>query len=386
MHADEHESALRLPAWVEVESDAGVEPASFRVPPKPPQRFRPAPSEPRPLQSELVESDLALSVRQLEYAASEACGEHALTRVIERFQTTRKGLNRTGDRKLVSRTDRVGSWALHARGRARSERGELSKSVADYRAAVRIDPGNLAAWHDLGVTLADRGDHAEALSAFDAALNRSPNSTEALRNRAALLIRLGEAERGVVDCDRALKHLPAGSSDRTAVLRLRGTALHGAGRLREAARDFDAVLGRHPDDIGTRVARAHVFAEAGFYEQAIQDYATALQADPSLGEAYRSLAWVLATCPETRLRDPETAIEAAWRARRLLGDNDRRTLDASAAAHASAGEFGEAIRFQQRLLMQLQDSDDIVVAAAENRLEAYRANRPYVASRATAKR
>lgn len=386
--AEESQHVISLPEWVDTTAGRGVKPASFQVAPKPPVKFQGEPAEPQPFPTltRLPETADPRPIRQLEHAASEARGEHALTRVIERYRSTRTELSDTGSKQLAAQADQVGSWALHARGRERSDRGDQPGAITDYRNAVRINPANHAALHDLGIALADRGDNKEALAAFSSVLHRLPDSTEALRNRAALLLRIGEADLAVVDCDRALRGMKAGTTAQTATLALRGSALHAAGRLREAAQDLDAALRQHPDDPKTRVARGHVFAEAGFYDQALADYEAALQSDSSSVEAYRSLAWVLATCPESRLRDPETAIEAAWRARRLLGSDDVLTLDASAAAHAAAGEFGEAVRLQQRLLMKMTDREDAEMASAERRLNTYKAGQPYVAKRVVATR
>jgi tetratricopeptide (TPR) repeat protein len=160
------------------------------------------------------------------------------------------------------------------------------------------------------------------------------------------------------------------------VLTTRGVAFHTLGRLREAAADFDEALRLAPQHASAQTARGHVYAEAGYYEKAIADYRESLDADPESVEAYRSLAWVLATCPEASLRSPPTAIEAAWRARRLLGSEDFLTLDASAAAHAAAGEFAEAVRLQQRAV---GIADAGAAPEAQHRLQLYERNQPYVA-------
>ncbi len=144
--------------------------------------------------------------------------------------------------------------------------------------------------------------------------------------------------------------------------------------------DFDEALRLAPQHAEARTARGHVYAEAGYYDQAIADYRGALDADPKSIEAYRSLAWLLATCPKASYRSPSTAIEAAWRARRLLGSEDFLTLDASAAAHAAAGEFAEAVRLQQRALLNVPPGDAAATAEARQRLQLYEHGQAYVAA------
>ena len=54
--------------------------------------------------------------------------------------------------------------------------------------------------------------------------------------------------------------------------------------------------------------RGQIYAMQGQWGQAIADMNTAVRLDPSDIEAHVSLAWTLATCSETKLRDGAKAV------------------------------------------------------------------------------
>lgn len=392
--AAEEPGAIRLPTWIEPDEALAPRPASHESAPSPGNVKRPGDlgelmasfEEPAPLQ--LAEPPRPVTtgeaptlerlVRQLEHAASEARTAHLLTRLLNRYETTRAKLQADQELALIARCDEVGSWAHDSRGRLRAEAGRAQSAIDDFRASLAIDETNASARHGLAVSLAEAGFTGEALEQFSRVLADQPHSHEARRNRALLHLSLGRSESAVADLDAALGMPTARGAERASLLRIRATAFQATGRLRESATDLNEAIRLDPKDAAAYTLRGHVFAEGGFYDQAINDYQAALHADPADAEAYRSLAWVLATCPEKRLRDPQTAIEASWRARRLLGQDDFLTLDASAAAHAAAGDYAEAVRLQQQALLS---AADVATNAARERLRFYKASRPYIAKR-----
>lgn len=376
------DDAIRLPSWVEPADEVeAVEQAAYEPAPRPrPMDYSPKLLSPPPRLAAIgAETDATRLVRQLEHAATTAQSRHALTRLLRRCDETLTKLDTDSDAPLREQAKRVMSWAYHARGRLATQAGDAEEALADFRAAVEANPKNTAAQSDLAVALADAGDNAGALEAIGRVLAIDPDSVTARQNRATLRLSAGKAELAIADCDAALAGLPADSLERAPTLLTRGAALHVVGRLREAAADLDEALRLEPKLANARTARGHVYAEAGYYQQAIDDYRGALDADPASIEAYRSLAWLLATCPQKSFRSPQTAIEAAWRARRLLGSEDFLTLDASAAAHAAAGEFAEAVRLQQRAMQVIPSGDQAAAAEAQQRLRLYEGGRAYVA-------
>ena len=104
----------------------------------------------------------------------------------------------------------------------------------------------------------------------------------------------------------------------------------------------------------------------------------AIQLRPDWPTALKETAWLLATHPDPRIRDPETAISLAERASELPGADDPSMLDALAAAYAAADRFELAVATAERALelAHAQQAAGLAGAIGE-RLELYRLAQPY---------
>jgi tetratricopeptide (TPR) repeat protein len=88
--------------------------------------------------------------------------------------------------------------------------------------------------------------------------------------------------------------------------------------------------------------RAQANSRLGRFAPARADYQAALKRAPANAGARNALAWLLATCPDAKARDPVRAVESARKAVQLAptaGDY-RRTLG---VAHYRAGDWKAAV-------------------------------------------
>jgi Flp pilus assembly protein TadD len=108
------------------------------------------------------------------------------------------------------------------------------------------------------------------------------------------------------------------------------------------------------------------------------EYEKALEIDPQSSEAQNNLAWTMATCPETSLRNGNKAIELAGRADRLSKGGDPNILGTLAAAYAEAGRFSEAITTAGRALqLAAAQKNTAVVDVLQLQIKLYRAGFPF---------
>ncbi len=71
---------------------------------------------------------------------------------------------------------------------------------------------------------------------------------------------------------------------------------------------------------------------------------------PHLVEAHSRSAWLRATCPDAQYRDSKLAVESARRACELTNWHNPGELEVLAAACAEAGDFGSAVKWQEKVL------------------------------------
>lgn len=198
-------------------------------------------------------------------------------------------------------------------------------------------------------------------------------TAEAYTRRAVDWFAKGEFDKAIADCSQAIRL----KANHSAAYACRGGARLEKGEHDKALGDFTRAILLNPRDAyAAFTGRGMVWRRKGQYARAIADYHQAIRLNPVHGDrAYNALAWGLATFPDPKYRNGEQAIENAKRACRESEWRKANHLGTLAAAHAEAGDFAEAIRWQQRALEVATPTYD--TAAAQRRLELYRTGRPY---------
>ena len=114
-----------------------------------------------------------------------------------------------------------------------------------------------------------------------------------------------------------------------------------------------------------------------------QDYAEALrllEGGTAGGDVtcLNCLAWLLATCPDDRIRNGERALSLAQRLVSI--DSGPYHLDTLAAAYAATGRFDDAVRTENEAIEKLQaqkNSRASDLLAMRYRLTAYQDHKPW---------
>jgi tetratricopeptide (TPR) repeat protein len=155
----------------------------------------------------------------------------------------------------------------------------------------------------------------------------------------------------------------------------RGLAYLERKEYKAAVIDFTGALRRNKD-AGTHVLRGHAFSELGEYERALLDLEEALRMAPKSAEAHNALAWLLATAGTPGFRDGKRALDLARKACALSGWANAAHLDTLAAAYAEAGDFAEAVRWQEKAVADpsFKGTD---LKEAQARLALYKARKAY---------
>jgi tetratricopeptide (TPR) repeat protein len=227
--------------------------------------------------------------------------------------------------------------------------GEHAKAKAMAEKYIEQVGGDADIYFQLGCALAGLGRKEEAAEAHRKGLDDDPSSLDNLLGLAAVL---PEGQKGEVGRRFA--------------------------KLQRPAEQFQAVWQALVKEGDTESIEAIVAA----YARVQPDRAKVVEAFHQLAglyrgeESYDKLAWLLATCPEEKVRDGRQALEYARKACELAKWQDERCLEILAAAYAELGRFGEAVKWQKKVLESpgLAKKEQAQLRA---RLELYEEGKPY---------
>jgi tetratricopeptide (TPR) repeat protein len=223
------------------------------------------------------------------------------------------------------------------RGAQWRHHGDLDKAEAEFEEALRLRPGSTAAANGLGAIRLAQGRPGEARSLFEAAVRSSPKNPLARFNL--------------------------------------GLAFAGNGQWQLAATSFEAATDLAPSLVQAHSDLGIALEHLGRPADAAVAYEDALSLQPDLPDAANNLAWILATSPDSALRDGLRAVTLARVA--VATANTASTLDTLAAAYAEAGSFPDAIATAERALAAAGDNETDLQRDISARLDGYRIGQPY---------
>ena len=112
------------------------------------------------------------------------------------------------------------------------------------------------------------------------------------------------------------------------------------------------------------------------YDKALTDYDESVRRDPKDAAPLNAKAWLLATCPVQKYRQGKTAVELATKACEMTKWKDTENLDTLSCACAEAGQFAEAVKWQNKVLADPDISKE-AGAAARAKLKLFEQKKAY---------
>jgi len=124
-------------------------------------------------------------------------------------------------------------------------------------------------------------------------------------------------------------------------------------------------------------SRGITYDGSGRFEEAIADFERAIALEPNTQGVKNNLAWILSTCPDEAIRDPQRAVQLATEECQRTAWPHPFALDTLAAALAANGDFEQAITIQQRAIELITD-DETFAEELQSRLKLYEAGKPFI--------
>jgi protein O-mannosyl-transferase len=234
--------------------------------------------------------------------------------------------------------------------------------------------GNALANYSLGNVLLRTGRVDEAITQFQQALQIKPDYAKVHYNLGIALFQKGRVDEAMTHYQNALQLQPDYAD---AHINL-GNVLLQRGRVDEAIAHFQKALQIKPDDVNAHNDLGNAFLQRGNAREAINCFQSALQIAPANPMIQNNLAWLLAACADTSLRNGDKAVELAWQANALTGGENPLILHTLAAALAQAGRFSEAVETAQRALRLAEAQANTRLAGAlQPEIKLYQAGSPF---------
>jgi tetratricopeptide (TPR) repeat protein len=263
-------------------------------------------------------------------------------------------------------------FAYNARAILWKDKKEYDKALADWTQAIRMDPMQAVHYHNRGAMWAARQEHEKALADFNEALRLKPDYVLSYRLRGQSCLALKEYDKALADFNKGIGLNPKFAG----LFYDRGLTWAAKKDDAKALADYTEAIRLDPKEAPPFRARALAYSRAKEYPKALADFGEAIRLDPNYAPAHADQGWLLATCADDRYRDGQKAVAAARKACESSAWKAPGYLSALAAACAEAGDFKEAVRWQNRAL-EFPEYAKLNGDRARQRLKLYETGKAY---------
>jgi tetratricopeptide (TPR) repeat protein len=261
-------------------------------------------------------------------------------------------------------------WNYQARSLWRKEMNDFDRALEDVNRAIWLYPegGNL--YSDRGLIWKKLRKYDNAIDDFNHAIQLYPNFFT-LEHRAATYVEMKQFDAALADATESIRLEPLYAG----TYATRGSAWFGKKEYAKAMADLNRAIEIDQYLVDAYFRRGGVLKAMREYNKAILDCEKAVRLSPSHNESHWLLAWILATCPDAKLRDGKKAVMLATKACELSKWRDFYDLHCLAAAYAETGEFDSAVKWQRRADSLNAKAED--KSKGIDRIKLYREGKPY---------
>jgi tetratricopeptide (TPR) repeat protein len=239
--------------------------------------------------------------------------------------------------------------------------------------ALAVTKNNHIAHVNVGVALEQKGKLNEALAEYRAAEQLAPELYHIHNNLGNLLDNLGHPNKALTEYREAVllnPNLPFLHNGA-------GMVLAELGRFDEAMSQFKEAARLDPTYPWAHLEIGKLRLKQGRDAEAIDAFREALRIDPNNFQILAYTAHVLAANENPQIRDGQTALVLAVKAKVLTGDAQPFVLDALGMACAETGDFTNAQEVTQRAIDLATAAKMKKLEPLQQRLQLYKNHRPW---------
>ena len=235
--------------------------------------------------------------------------------------------------------------AHYNRGVDLQEQGKLEEAVAEYRTAIRLNPGYAEAHVNLGHALFNQWKLEEAVAELRTAIRLQPDDADAHYNLGTALVAQGKFEEGTAEFREAIRLKPDFAYAHSNL----GAALKVQGKLEESVAELRAAIRLKPDYADAHRNLGATLVAQGKREEAVAEYRAAIRIEPDLAGAHNALAWNLVFSPNRPRRDYEEGLQHARKAIESAPKNGA-VVNTLALAEYRSGHWAESIAANEQTM------------------------------------
>lgn len=263
------------------------------------------------------------------------------------------------------------SYAYMSRGDVYLAKSNFTNAMADLSAALKLNPGLAEAYVGRAYINYLLTNSDDTIADCNAALKLDDKSWRAYLYRGVAFVRKDNLSDGIKDFDKAVQIDPNNAE----AFLYRGICYSKTGNYTNALRDFDHAFSLEPQNGLLLANRGFARFKLAEYEAGLEDLKGAIQICTNCFEAYNDLAWVLCVSPDIHVRNGALALKYAKTACEAAEYNNSSYLGTLAAAFAEVGDFGNAVKWQEKAIQLGVPATDL--AEAKERLKLYENKMPY---------
>ena len=168
------------------------------------------------------------------------------------------------------------------RGNAWVDKGDSGKAIADYSAAIRLNPRYEEALFNRGTTWLGKGDHDKAIADFNRAIRLNPKDEMAFGNRGVAWHDKGQDDKAIADYNEAIRLNPHNA----VAFNDLGVIGVDRGQYDKAIADYNEALRLDPKYAVALNNRGIAWKKKGEFDKAIADFNKAIRLRPRLAPAF----------------------------------------------------------------------------------------------------